>query len=115
MKNLFFILILVVSIDAMGQADLKTVSNITEQANNLDFFLRSLTFNSAATYSDIAGSPYLKEEFSDGYVILESGQKVDLSLRYNIYNDLMEFENKGVVYNFNDPDKVKLVSWRRPL
>ena len=43
--------------------------------------------------SDILGSPYLNKEFILGNIITKTRiQYVDVPLRYNIYNDDMEFE-----------------------
>lgn len=48
--------------------------------------------------SDIEGSPYLNDEFINGTIYTTSKQKfLDIPLRYNIYNDDMEYktpENK---------------------
>ncbi len=73
-----------------------------EIQNSLDFFkvnkLNSGDWNNMLTANDIEGSPYLNEEFVPGTIYTTSKQKyVDVPLRYNIYNDQMEFktpENK---------------------
>lgn len=45
------------------------------------------------TESDIEGSPYLKDDFIKGSVYTKSKDKyVDIPLRYNIYNDQIEFK-----------------------
>ena len=49
------------------------------------------------------GSPYLESEFIPGDIYM-SNDKVfkDIPLRYNIYNDLFEFEVEGQAYTINE-------------
>ncbi|MDN5199820.1 hypothetical protein QQ008_00560 [Fulvivirgaceae bacterium BMA10] len=48
---------------------------------------------------DVQGSPYLSKEFIRGEVHLKSKSKYkDVPLRYNIYNDDIEFEKDGQVF-----------------
>lgn len=55
--------------------------------------------------SQYEGSPYLKDEFYKGTIILANGQEYkDILLRYNIYNDMFEFQ-KGKEALAIDKDK----------
>ncbi len=50
-------------------------------------------FNKTLTEKDIEGSPYLSDEFINGTIFTTSKyQFVDVPLRYNIYNDQLEFK-----------------------
>lgn len=42
---------------------------------------------------DISGSPYLFDEFIDGDIIIENYRFAGIPLRYNIYNDDIEYKN----------------------
>ncbi|MFC2125383.1 hypothetical protein ACFLU5_11290 [Bacteroidota bacterium] len=47
----------------------------------------------------INGSPYLSEEFIKGEIVLiDNSVLSDVLLRYNIYNDELEFQDKGINY-----------------
>lgn len=49
--------------------------------------------------SNIDGSPYLNDEFEIGEVVLTDNSIFkEVLLRYNIYNDQMEFQDKGETY-----------------
>jgi hypothetical protein len=66
----------------------------------LDFYrshlMQSGEWNSVLTENDIEGSPYLEDEFIAGSVYTTSKtQYVDLPLRYNIYNEQVEFRNEN--------------------
>ncbi len=65
----------------------------------VDFFninkLESGDWKRILTESDIEGSPYLDDEFVEGSVFMTSKvQFVGLPLRYNIFNDQVEFRTK---------------------
>jgi len=49
--------------------------------------------------TNIDGSPYLNDEFEKGEVVLKDKTTFkDVLLRYNIYNDQMEFQDEGKEY-----------------
>ena len=56
----------------------------------------------------IDGSPYLKEEFKKGEIVLIDNTILsDVLLRYNIYNDEIEYQNKGINYIIGTKHLVK--------
>ena len=60
------------------------------------------------TYSDIKGSPYINEEFVKGTIIKDSTSYRGIPLRYNAYEDRMEFKPKsGVELYFETPENYK--------
>lgn len=67
------------------------------------------------TEKDIEGSPYLEDTFTKGVVYTTSKQKImDVPVRYNIYNDYMEFktpENKILV--ISNPETIELIDFGR--
>ncbi len=55
--------------------------------------LQSGDWKSVLTDSDIKGSPYLDDDFKNGVIFTSSKmQFVDVPLRYNIFNDNLEFK-----------------------
>ena len=61
---------------------------------------------------DVEGSAYLDEQFIVGVVALSTGVKYSgIPLRYNVYNDLIEFRNNsGKVFNINNPEAISELS-----
>lgn len=91
-RSLFSILfLLIIANIAVAQSDIYQI----RQA--MDFFrlnkLQTGELKNFLTENDIKGSPYLQDDFVQGTVFTISKQQfVDIPLRYNIYNDQMEFK-----------------------
>lgn len=62
------------------------------------------------TDKDIEGSPYLDEKFQIGTIYtVQKLQYVDIQLRFNIYNDNIEFKTpSGEIQALADPDLVEI-------
>ena len=65
------------------------------------------------TEENIEGSPYLEKEFRTGAIYTTSKQKVvDIEIRYNIYNDDLEFKNPdNQIMAINDPGTIELADF----
>ncbi|MBR8537202.1 hypothetical protein KDU71_16650 [Carboxylicivirga sediminis] len=71
-----------------------------------DTYLLSLEYRTEAanstveglTLDEIKGSPYLSKDFADSYILTKKDSIVGLRLRYNIYNDVIEFEKEDKAY-----------------
>ena len=64
--------------------------------------------------SDIEGSPYLNEEFEIGDVIYGNEYKLNqIPLRYNIYNDDIEYKVENAIMAFANPHKIDKVIFNR--
>jgi len=62
-------------------------------------------------YSDMAGSPFLNEDFEKGRVELRNGKTYEGPLRYDIYSDQIEFQTKDEkVYEIKNPETVENIS-----
>lgn len=93
MKNTFLTLVFlfVLSVSSFAQADYMINSA-------MDFFraqqITSGEFKNTLTEKDIKGSPFLNDDFLTGSIYTTSKvQFVDIPLRYNIYNDDLEFKS----------------------
>ncbi|MFT7035199.1 MAG: hypothetical protein ACJA2S_003721 [Cyclobacteriaceae bacterium] len=96
MKKLILFLLFNVILNSLAQAQFSVVT-----LNNLS---RELNSGIAAGESnpDIKGSPYLAEEFEKGEVYYGGKFLVkDVSLRYNMFNDVMEFKNGKTIMNLD--------------
>src|SRR5665648_995617 len=59
--------------------------------------------------SDIQGTPYLEEEFSNGKIITSEGTTYDgIPLRYNAYSDDLEFQKGEDTYNIDPKIIIRL-------
>jgi hypothetical protein len=69
-------------------------------------------FISAAGYamaqSTIQGSPYLNDAYASAQVISPT-QKQNFNVRYNVYQDVMEYQQNGQPYGFDPNSKLKKV------
>lgn len=72
--------------------------------------LKPTHFNNHLTYQDVKGSPYLQDSFICGRILLPDGNSYNnIPLRYNIYTDNMEFENKdGQAMELLEPGRYEL-------
>jgi hypothetical protein len=93
-----------------------TAQNILEVRQAIDLFNTSKMLrgdlNKTLSGNDIEGSPYLANEFINGNVYTTSGTKyVDVPLRYNIYNDNIEFDTGNGVQALAAPEIVDRVEF----
>lgn len=113
--SIFSFLFLLFFINSYGQADLKVKTSEIDQISDLENILRafSYTVTNEIDIAAIDGSAYLDEEFSSGEVLLNSGVKYNgIPLRFNIYNDQIEFKGKNdQVFNINNPESLSEVKF----
>ncbi len=79
---------------------------------NVSDFINNVEFHNSVNKlpPDLEGSPYLNDDFTHGSIYLEGKYKfTDVPLRYNIYNDLMEFEDKGHILDLDEKHKIDSV------
>jgi len=82
-------------------------------AGSLMIDLRMLADRNAAgglKYEDISGSPYYSDEFREGTVNLKNGNRYIVPLRYDLYQDEIEFKQAGSIYwlTKNDVEDIHL-------
>ncbi len=58
-------------------------------------------------YSEIIGSPYLVDEFITSKIYFSKDSVFEIKLRYNIYENTMEFKHNKVVYAFSNPEIIE--------
>jgi len=110
MKLLFTAFALLLTVCSFGQAGLNVKTDEIGQVNAMENLLRALSYTNSYEIkeAEVEGIAYLDENFTDGVVVLTTGAKyADIPLRYNVYNDLIEFKNrKGEVFNINNPSSI---------
>ncbi len=113
MKNLFFTIILMFLFSGITFSqslyDVKTAADFYD----LNSYQRKMEMSTGVRESKIQGSPYLNDEFISGSVFTTSKtQFTDVPLRYNIYNDNIEFkQNNNPVQELANPEIVEKVEF----
>ncbi len=90
--------------------------NLPDVRSAVDFFHISKSIRGelkpTLTEEDIEGSPYLNDEFITGAIYTTSNTKyVDVPLRYNIYNDEVEFDTGNGVQAIAAPETVDKIEF----
>jgi len=60
-------------------------------------------------YADIKGDPFIFKDFMKGQLVIDTGEKIDVNVRYDTYADQMHLKDKDVIYAIIHPEKVKLI------
>ena len=89
----------------------QTEAQISYSVNTVDFldYLGWRKTIDSHTHGDYIGSPYLNDNFADGELFFNNKYLFQkLPLRYNIYNDVLEFMNrsKGIAFDIDPSDKI---------
>lgn len=63
-----------------------------------------------ATMENIEGTPYLTETFANGEIYLDKGKHV-VPIRYNMYNDVIEYNQNNQTYVLDPNDNIKKVQF----
>lgn len=62
--------------------------------------------------TSIQGSPYLNEYFLPGTIELSNGEVLEnVSIRYNVYKDVIEIDSEGEIREINKPNVVRSVTF----
>lgn len=62
-----------------------------------------------ASASKIEGTPYLNEQFVEGEIIFGEANRTKVPVRYNIFQDLMEYQQNGKALALDPSKKIKEV------
>ena len=83
-------------------ASSQTIRNKTFDEFYSKKMIESSISKNSLDISDIQGSPYLNNDFQTGSIVTTSNTNYnDISIRYNIFNDEMEFKgNDNNIYSF---------------
>jgi len=61
------------------------------------------------SYGDIQGDPYIFKDFQKGILYVNSDEKAEVDIRYDIFADQMHLKDKDQIYAIIHPEKVKLI------
>ena len=62
-----------------------------------------------ASASKIEGTPYLNEQFVEGEIVFGESNRTKVPVRYNIFQDLMEYQQSGKALALDPSKKIKKV------
>ena len=102
-KSVFVILIsLCISITHLHAQAGYTIRQLNDVVGQLEWSRAKV-----AGKSEIEGSPYLLDDFTNGVVFYEGKFQIpNVALRLNLYNDEFEYKNKNTVLVFAEPDHI---------
>ncbi len=72
---------------------------------------KSLVFSPDGS-KDIIGSPYVKDSFEPGNIYTMKGILRDIEMRYDLYNDWIEYRQKDQIYILDPTPKILKVEWK---
>ncbi|MGQ8337904.1 hypothetical protein ACUNWD_15245 [Sunxiuqinia sp. A32] len=107
MKTFTPVLILLISLFIANSSSAQIVMDISKLFNDIggeNHFERN-----KLAYEDIKGSPYLQEDFIEGLIIInDSSLYKGVPMRYNVYNEIIEFEHpNGTILEIDNPDQFR--------
>jgi len=62
-----------------------------------------------ASAAKIEGTPYLNEQFIEGEIVFGESNRTKVPVRYNIFQDLMEYQQNGKALALDPSKKIKTV------
>ena len=78
--------------------------------NQLNYLKReSFMKGTTKPYQDVEGTPYMDDQFKDGYIFMKEGEAVPGELRFDIYANQIQFIDSGQVFTIAHPDRVDLI------
>jgi hypothetical protein len=94
--------LMLASIFSRGQAKLVADNFLTRITSNLKL--------QGAKQYEAEGSPYLLEEFTLSEVHANNNKALGILVRYNVYEDYMEFQDQGSIYELKPDKSIKEIS-----
>ena len=114
MKNKLVVLFWLITLSDLVTAQ----NNLYELRESLDFYRTNKMMSGewktgTISESEIDGSPYLNDEFINGSIFtIQKQQYTDIPVRYNIYNDQLEFKTEsGEIQALASPEIVEKVEF----
>ena len=81
----------------------------SEELLNILRLDQNITQFETVTYGSIDGNPFLYADFAPGRLVLNTGEVLGLSLRYDIYSRQIHFKNKDKVYEVVNPEILDMI------
>ncbi len=103
-KNIFWTLVLlVISFQAFGQVQNVYLDELRFEKRVFAKAVKTID------YSDIKGSPYWINDFVMSKIYFRKDSVFKIGLRYNVFDQSMEYELDGVVYAISNPDIIEKI------
>lgn len=106
LKRICFLLLIIFLVPVKQVISQAALRKLVEEVS----ILASRNATGSLTYEKIEGSPYYSDEFVDGVIYLRNGNNTPLPLRYDLFQDEIEFksENKILWLNKKDVEYISL-------
>lgn len=93
MKRILYILVLIIPFQVNSLFAQRSATEIMREVS----MLKARNSAGGLNYGSIEGSPYYTDEFTDGTVFLRNGNSAAVSLRYDLFQDEIEFRQNDQV------------------
>ncbi len=105
--NFYTIALTIISFQAFAQVRDINVDNI--------YFQKSINSSPVNTieYKDIKGSPYLTDDFVNSKIYFRKDSVFKIALRYNVFDQSMEYQQNNIVYSISNPDKIDKIEMNK--
>ncbi len=104
MKTIFtFLIFTLLTLNSRAQ-----VIRILDELHFHQVMLADKTINTNS-YEHIKGSPYLDANFKESTVYFKNDSAYKIALRYNIFDQRMEYNFKNQVFSINNPQDIKKI------
>ncbi len=107
--KIFITLFLFLSLLSCKKVSSQFIVKSIEDLETMVRFSKGLTFEHQKSYSNIEGTPYMSEDFKPGEVYTKDSILYEGPLRYNIYEDEIEFKANDKIYWIAKPQDIVYV------
>lgn len=110
MKRGFILLLIstsifsIVSLKSVGQSIVPGSDALLDKLR-----LNKSTENNTLSYSNIEGNPFIFKDFEKATLKLISGESYDINVRFDIYGNIMQVLNDGLIYAIGYPEKIQRI------
>lgn len=108
MKN-FTLLFLIFSIFTCEKASPQIITRSIDDLETMLKFSKGQSFERQKSYSTIKGTPYLSDDFTQGEIYTKDSILYKALLRFNIYEDEIEFKSDSVIRWIAEPQDIVYV------
>lgn len=104
---IFFILNILLSVElVVGQIQGQVYVERSEELLSRIRLNRNIAGVEKKTYADIQGDPFLYKDFTEGKLIMNTGEIYKLQMRYDIYANQIQFEDNNEVFQLLNADRL---------
>lgn len=102
-KIFFYLMVIVCPLQIAAQSGNESINELYFQKNiNAKYVINT-------GYEDMDGTPYLTKDFIDSKIFFTEGRVYQIPLRYNIFEQSMEYMEGSTIYAISNPETFKKI------